>query len=561
MSSDVFVSHSSKDKQVADAVTAALEQQKFRCWLAPRDILPGDSWGGAIIKAIERCKVMVVIFSEHSNASKQVMREVERAVQKDVVIIPFRIDDIKPTEDMEYFLSSTHWLDAVSPKMDKHIENLTATVGSILGMQSQAVLNSPVLEASNRSTMTQKKSANKRKMQISFGLSLFLLASILAGGAWYLSSKPVHNKSVDVPNKIAKEKDKAITLLPEGPFLAGRKIDVNWQGETSKGDRIATTKEQTDQPVYLSNVPISTGPPVKVDLPETAGTYRLLYLSGKAETIIAEKLITVLSADIALHVPRTASTGQIVEIEIMGAVNKNDIVGVANPDAKIDEFIFSGLVRPGRALKLRMPDLPGDYEFRFVSRKKQQISLRYPVTIAEVSASISTNQEAMAGSNVLVEWTGPANSRDHLCLVKAEEPNSKCVSRAGIKVGKKLNLRMPDIMGNYLLRYVSGGEGSIWAEVKIQISDRKEVLAAPSQVKPGESFTLNWKEKGNSGEFVSIAHPSAKPEKVITKVAARGKDHAKFKAPDEPGTYELRYVSGQSRFIWGTRQIVVQSGN
>lgn len=38
---DVFISYASSDKPVADAVCAALEQRGIRCWIAPRDILPG----------------------------------------------------------------------------------------------------------------------------------------------------------------------------------------------------------------------------------------------------------------------------------------------------------------------------------------------------------------------------------------------------------------------------------------------------------------------------------------------------------------------------------------
>ena len=32
---DVFVSHSTKDKQTADAIVATLEAAKIRCWVAP----------------------------------------------------------------------------------------------------------------------------------------------------------------------------------------------------------------------------------------------------------------------------------------------------------------------------------------------------------------------------------------------------------------------------------------------------------------------------------------------------------------------------------------------
>ena len=67
MAHETFISHSSEDKVIADAVTASLEQANIRCWIAPRDIRPGDSWGGAIVEAIESSRVMVVIFSAKSN--------------------------------------------------------------------------------------------------------------------------------------------------------------------------------------------------------------------------------------------------------------------------------------------------------------------------------------------------------------------------------------------------------------------------------------------------------------------------------------------------------------
>lgn len=49
MQYDVFISYSSLDKQIADAVYSNLENNKIRCWIAPRDILPGDTYGRAII--------------------------------------------------------------------------------------------------------------------------------------------------------------------------------------------------------------------------------------------------------------------------------------------------------------------------------------------------------------------------------------------------------------------------------------------------------------------------------------------------------------------------------
>lgn len=133
MAHDIFVSYSSKDKPVADAICAALEARGIRVWIAPRDILPGMSWGEAIVDGIANSRIMVVVFSSNSNGSSQVLREVERAVNKGIGIIPFRIEDVAPTKSMEYFLSSPHWLDAINPPIENYINELVRTVELLMG--------------------------------------------------------------------------------------------------------------------------------------------------------------------------------------------------------------------------------------------------------------------------------------------------------------------------------------------------------------------------------------------------------------------------------------------
>lgn len=129
---DVFISYSSKDHAVANAVVATLEARGLRCWLAPRDIVPGKEWSESIIEGIGQCRVFALIFSANSNASQQVVREVERAVNRKMPIIPFRVEDLLPSKSMEYFISSCHWLDAFRPPLDEHLEKLAATCRALL---------------------------------------------------------------------------------------------------------------------------------------------------------------------------------------------------------------------------------------------------------------------------------------------------------------------------------------------------------------------------------------------------------------------------------------------
>jgi len=132
MAHDVFISHSHDDKAIADAVCAILESDGLRCWIAPRDIRPGQTWGGSIFKAISESTAMVIILSRNANTSPHVMREVELAVKNQVVIVPFRTDTSEPTEDLAYFLSSTHWLDALTPPMEARIRELSLCLKGIV---------------------------------------------------------------------------------------------------------------------------------------------------------------------------------------------------------------------------------------------------------------------------------------------------------------------------------------------------------------------------------------------------------------------------------------------
>lgn len=132
MSHDVFISYATEDKMVADAICNLLEGRRIRCWIAPRDILPGSSYGGSIINAINNARLMILVFSSKSNQSKFVLNEVERAVSKGISIIPFRIEDIIPSEDMEFFVSRQHWLDALTKPLEQHIQKLAGVVEAIL---------------------------------------------------------------------------------------------------------------------------------------------------------------------------------------------------------------------------------------------------------------------------------------------------------------------------------------------------------------------------------------------------------------------------------------------
>ncbi len=139
MAHDVFISYAAEDKPTADAVCAALERDRVRCWIAPRDVLPGVPYAEGVIAGIRGARVFVLVFSSNSNASPHVMREVERAVSLGLPVIPLRIEDVLPSKSMEYYLSAPHWLDALTPPLEAHLDRLVRTIGVLLAEGTESV--------------------------------------------------------------------------------------------------------------------------------------------------------------------------------------------------------------------------------------------------------------------------------------------------------------------------------------------------------------------------------------------------------------------------------------
>lgn len=194
MAHEVFVSYSSLDKPVAEAICSSLEQEGIRVWIAPRDIVPGAPWGEAIINGINTSKLMIVVFSSNSNNSDQVLREVERAVSKRVAIIPFRIENILPSKSMEYFLSSSHWMDALIPPIEHHIQKLTNTVKLLASKQfaMDEVADSSSLFTATSGTVTLPSAwSSLTTLRTRYLLAIVVISLLAVGsGIWWFKQPP-----------------------------------------------------------------------------------------------------------------------------------------------------------------------------------------------------------------------------------------------------------------------------------------------------------------------------------------------------------------------------------
>jgi TolB-like protein len=125
-----FISYASQDTAIANDLCETLERAELPCWLAPRDVRPGDFYADAIVQAITSCRALILVLSQSAIDSPHVLREVERASSKRRPIITFRIDTAVLPPSLEYFLSASQWLDASVGRADAQFPKLIEAVRS-----------------------------------------------------------------------------------------------------------------------------------------------------------------------------------------------------------------------------------------------------------------------------------------------------------------------------------------------------------------------------------------------------------------------------------------------
>jgi len=139
----VFISYASPDAAAADTVCAALERAGIPCWIAPRNVVPGEFYADAIVRAIDSTRIIVLILSQSAAGSPHVLREVERASSKRHPVVSLRTDLVPLPASLEYFLNTSHWLDASTIGLERALPKLVDAVRHVLGDASETAPNAP----------------------------------------------------------------------------------------------------------------------------------------------------------------------------------------------------------------------------------------------------------------------------------------------------------------------------------------------------------------------------------------------------------------------------------
>ena len=174
----VFVSYATADRKRALLVCKALERHEIECWIASRNVAPGENYQESIVRALRAARAMVLVFSDAANNSDEIKKELSLASRYHVPVVALRISDVEPSDAFAYELSTRQWIDAFDG-WDRSIELLARRIGEL-----QAGGASYPPPPADR----QRASSVHRRASIWFVVGAILV--LLMAGAWFFLRPP-----------------------------------------------------------------------------------------------------------------------------------------------------------------------------------------------------------------------------------------------------------------------------------------------------------------------------------------------------------------------------------
>ncbi len=342
----------------------------------------------------------------------------------------------------------------------------------------------------------------------------------------------------------------AVTLTPATDTPnAGAQLTVAWVGAPATGGYIGVGPE--DEPFeFAYQAAEGAAGEVAIQLPAVAGSYELRYLIDLPEggsKVIGRELVDVQEVSASLEAPDEVTTGNRIEVSWTGPDNVDDFIAIADVGSEPDMWLHYAPTTQGTPVTLNAPDFAGSYELRYIASPDDIVLARLEIVVLEATVEIRAPASAQAGSIVPVEilaWTG--NPDDGLALVPVGTEDGYWEGWEAVTGEGTTELIVTDIPGEYEIRYLSGEAILTLAHTRLTLTPVTASVSGPAWVTAGESFEVSWQGSDMPWDFVTIVEAGAADDDWGYSLETSGGNPLEFWAPDEPGQYELRYLTGQN---------------
>ncbi len=367
--------------------------------------------------------------------------------------------------------------------------------------------------------------------------------------------------SVEIPAEFVldlTEAPKATLTLAPGEAGIGEVITVKFEGAAGlEGEWIGLLPVDAPDGVLLAWADIEGKRSGEITLraPFEPGVYeaRLHTVIG-GETVASGKSnpVTVKPVGITLEVPPQVPAASTFQIVWKGPAAPGDWIGFSKAGSADHEYIrYDRPQSSGEPLTFSAPAEPGKYEMRYSNDQSVSIFGRAAFEVVPAEFGLDAPAEAMAGSMVPVSWTGNAAPGAFITIVPATDQESAYADYFSLEGNESpQSLTVPRQAVEAEVRMVSEADGVVLARRPILLTAAAATLEAPESGKASEDIEVAWTGPAGSGDFVTLVKPTAADNAYEGYFTARhGENKNSIRLPEEPGDYEIRYVTAESQVL------------
>ncbi len=343
------------------------------------------------------------------------------------------------------------------------------------------------------------------------------------------------------------------TLAVPETLEAGATVTVDWTGPDYQNDFIAVTERGSDK--WINYTYTRDGTPLGLQLPAEAGDYDIVYFLRQDNRPIARIPVTTAAVSFSVMAPDSAPAGSTIQVDWTGPDYKNDYVSLAEVGVRGNQYETYQYTNKGSPAEIKLPITPGTYEIRYIVNQDAVIGATRTIEVTPVTATVAAPETALAGSKVTVDWTGPDYKNDYVTISKPDD--AKYEAYTYTNQGSPLQVQAPAEPGTYEIRYFAQGRpDTILARIPLEVLPVTATLKANGTVAPGGNLAVEWEGPDYKSDYISIAKVG--DTRYETYTYTNEGSPLIIKAPDGPGTYELRYVMQQGDKVLASQTLVVE---
>ncbi|MDZ7853262.1 MAG: vWA domain-containing protein [Halomonas sp.] len=244
--------------------------------------------------------------------------------------------------------------------------------------------------------------------------------------------------------------------------VGGSVVEVEWEGPDNPKDYITIVEAGAPEGSYLDYTRTSRGSPLTITAPDALGNFEIRYVLQQSGRTLANQPISLIPATAQLMVNEPIVPSGEFQVEWTGPDNPKDYITIV--EAGAPEGSYTDYVRTSRGspVTLDAPEVPGDYEVRYVIQQSGRTLASEPVSVGAGEISLAIEGTPEAGGVVTVNWQGPGRYEDFIQIVEAgSAPDASAIREARASQGSPLQLFAPSAAGDYEVRYKASDSGEV----------------------------------------------------------------------------------------------------